>query len=469
MQFAGKSKAALLSRRQVMRALSAAAVAGLATSGASASSLLDNSSARISDGYADQQSYRPGDLVTLFLNSASPQQTTVRLFEYGGPVVYEVPADLFAQQPVGDEPWRTGFGYRQSAAFILPPLRSGVYLVEGIVPLIVKHDDPRGVNQHPDIVILYPTNTIAAYNAAGGLSMYSEPTPAPVVSFRRPVAHNEPNLAFFNAFLEWFATIKLPHLMGYVADIDLEDFSAIEGAKLLMVIGHSEYWTRRARENFDRFVAGGGHVLLLSGNNMWWQVRYSDDRSQLICYKRAPDPIEDPLLKTVNWTEPALEYPTMGSVAADFVHGGFGVGVPEYDGFLILAPNSPVFRGLLVEAGDVIEMRTIEYDGAPLLNDPVTEGLPRLDQEALGAYRAEIIAYQACSANENDTGSTGIADNVGTWIVYQRTATSGVVMNGASTNWCSFAGAFGPDGVRVRTIILNMIDILMTGKSAFST
>lgn len=60
-------------------------------------------------------------------------------------------------------------------------------------------------------------------------------------------------------------------------------------------------------------------------------------------------------------------------------------------------------------------------------------------------------------------------NHVGTWIVYQRTETSGIIINGASTNWCSRTGAFGKDGFRVRRVITNMIDLLVNQLSPFST
>jgi len=40
-------------------------------------------------------------------------------------------------------------------------------------------------------------------------------------------------------------------------------------------------------------------------------------------------------------------------------------------------------------------------------------------------------------------------------------------MNGGSTNWCSNTGVGGPDGERVRTVILNMIDILANQRPVF--
>jgi hypothetical protein len=462
----------LLSRRRLIGGLGGAAVvAGLPGCGSGNSSNQPpyQATATLSDGYTDKQSYRPGDSVTLFINADNPQTTVLNLYNFANVIVHTVPAELFPQTPVGSTPWETGFGYQESVTFTLPSLPSGVYLVEGTIPVIVKTAGYSPTpSQQPEVVILYPTNTIAAYNAIGGRSMYSQPVPAPIVSFHRPMGGAESNYAFFDAFLEWLTDDPLPYSTGYIADIDLEDYSTLDGVKVLVVIGHSEYWTRQARENFDQFVLSGGNVLLLTGNNMWWQVRYSNDLHQMICYKEVPDPIANPMLKTINWTRSSLKYPTVLSVGADFPHGGFGLGYPDKGGFRVLSPNSPVFRGIFIRKGDVISIPTVEYDGAPLLNDPITEGGdPQLDIAALGAYRAEIIGYEFCSGNDNETGPTKVADKVATWIVYQRTATSGVIMNGASTNWCSRTGAFGTDGFRVRQIIVNMLESLVKNESLF--
>ena len=429
----------LLSRRGLIRALGAAAIAGLpGCGGGGTGGSPSPPPAKLSDGYADQQSYRPGDRVTLFLNADSSQNTVLYLYDYTGRVVFTFPANVVPQTAVGPNPWETGFGYQPSVSFTLPDLPSGVYLVEGIIPLIVK----TAPAQYAQVVVLYPTNTVAAYNTAGGLSMYSVPQPAPIVSFQRPSSAGN-QLSFFKSFLTWFAGLGLHYSFRYIADIDLEDYNEISGAKLLVVIGHSEYWTRVAREHFDQFVLNGGNALLLSGNNMWWQVRYSDDRSQMICYKQAHDPVADRLLETINWPNAALNYPVLPSIGGDFMHGGF-----NGNGFHVLSPNSPVFRGLAVKSGDLIWMPTTEYDGAPLLNNPVTSGVPRLDLSALGAYRAEIIGYMPCDRNDNEnkTGPETPPNSVGTWIASQRTATSGVVINGASTNWCSDTGVDGENG-----------------------
>jgi N,N-dimethylformamidase beta subunit-like, C-terminal len=458
------------SRRKVLRSVGAAAVAGLSGAARVAMSNSSASSAStprsVSNGYTDRQSYRPGDEVSLFLSgSGAGNITALPLDQWGGGEVLRIQANLYAQAPTGAVPWQTGFGYRESAFFRLPAqFSSGVYLVDALVPLIVKRD----LRAPPaEVVILYPTNTVQAYNDAGGRSMYT-PVRAPIVSFQRPVGWTS-NVAFFSAFLEWFANPPIHYSYRYLADIDLEDYQEIAGSKLLVIIGHSEYWSRQARENFDQFVREGGNVLILSGNTMWWQVRYGGSGTQLICYKTAPDPVADPLLRTINWPSPQLAYPTLRSIGADFPHGGFGVGYPASGtGFRVLAPHSPVFEGLRLAAGDVIEMPTLEYDGAPLLNNPATSGTPRLDNYALEAYRAEIIGYEYCGRSDQKSVASGPPTKVATWLAYQRTATSGVVINGASTNWCSRTGAFGSDGLRIRKIILNMMELLVSGRSPFS-
>ena len=191
----------------------------------------------------------------------------------------------------------------------------------------------------------------------------------------------------------------MPYRFRYVADIDLEDFNELSDAKLLVIIGHSEYWTRRAREHFDRFVLEGGNALILSGNTTRWRVRDSDDQTQLICYTECPDPIQDPLLKTVNWTDGLLRYPIVPSIGADFPRGGYGIDYPDkgWNGFRVLVLESPVFRGVSVGRGDIIAMPSVEYDGAPLFDRPVTDGEPRLDPDALGEDRAELIGYDMIS------------------------------------------------------------------------
>src|SRR5690606_5306227 len=147
-----------------------------------------------------------------------------------------------------------------------------------------------------DALVVYPSNTANAYAESGGKSLYSREGRPGKVSFHRPIAVE----SLSAVCLKWFSTLP-DFTVGFIADSDMDLYDNIVNAKVLVIAGHSEYWTREARLNFDRFVDEGGHALILSGNTMWWQVRYTEDRSGLICHKEdALDPISDPLFKTIN-------------------------------------------------------------------------------------------------------------------------------------------------------------------------
>lgn len=397
------------------------------------------------DGYVDKTSYLPGDTAFIAVNAQQDGVARLRLYDLTGAVVDSVNHD-FASQPITNyEPWSNGFGYSDVIQYTVPGLKSGLYLWEGSIPMLI-----RSATAAP-IVVVYPTNTINAYNTVGGKSLYQPAGAAAVaVSFQRPVS--PPLSPTCEPFLRWMATQS--YEAKFIADQDLEDYSQISGAKLLLIIGHSEYWTRVARQNFDRFVASGSSALILSGNNMWWQVRYSDDGTQMICYKSASDPIADPLLKTINWDQASLQYSIIGSLGAEFPLGGYGLNQNSgWHGFKITDASSPIFNGLGLKNGDIISIPSSEYDGAPRTGLDAN-GAPIIDNGTLGFESIKLLGY--------DYGFRDVP-TVATWIAFRKTSTSGVVINGASTDWTSLRGMGGADGQRITVIIRNMIDGLLSG------
>ena len=235
----------------------------------------------------------------------------------------------------------------------------------------------------------------------------------------------------------------------------MDDYENIRGAKLLVVIGHSEYWTRTARLNFDRFVDEGCHALVLSGNTMWWQVRYSENKDRMICYKGGNDPAAPASspLRTTNWFVSSLKYSILSSIGADTNYGGFGFRYPDlgWDGMRIVSASSPIFKGLNVENGDILPLRTSEYDGAPL-SGFAANGDPVIDNVKLGFYRVDLIGF--------DRGFYKV-DTTATWMVFQKKPASGFVLNGASTDWGSANGIGGSDKARIKIIVRNMMDLLL--------
>ena len=71
-----------------------------------------------------------------------------------------------------------------------------------------------------------------------------------------------------------------------IGDLDLHrDVDQLAGYKVVMINGHGEYWSAEAYEGLDRYLRGGGNVLVLSGNVMVWRVSFNDAGTVMECRK----------------------------------------------------------------------------------------------------------------------------------------------------------------------------------------
>jgi hypothetical protein len=401
----------------------------------------------LAHGYCDQVSYVNGEKVEAFLHFTSAgSDCSLSIYDINGSVAFTVRSPRTPQAAIPPDASEKGFGYQLTVAFDLPPdLVSGVYTIEKKIPFIVRP------SASVDVLVVYPSNTVNAYALTGGKSLYSPDRP-PAVSFHRPMVIQD----FSKYCLNWFTT--LPHItFGYIADRDLDDYTEMSRGRVIVLIGHNEYWTRIARQNFDRFTDNGGNALVLSGNTMWWQVRYSEH--QMICYKRWDDPMEDPLLKTILWNDPRLHYPIIFSIGADFDLGGYGLRNDSgWDGYKIVSAESPLLEGTNLKRGEILSCPTTEYDGAPIRHWS-EDGYPELDLEAMGAVEGELIGF--------DHGYR-FRETTGTFIVFRKTETSGVIINTGSTDWCSPRGMGGTGGEKIRMITRNALVRLLNGQPVFS-
>src|SRR5262249_30910163 len=149
-------------------------------------------------------------------------------------------------------------------------------------------------------------NTWQAYNDWGGYSLYKGPTGSSCkgvctrVSFDRPYDPHTPNL--------WEYELPLVHFLeetgeevSYTTDVDTDrDPAERLGHRLVIVAGHSEYWTTTMRDGFDAARAAGTNLAFTGANDGYWQMRYADDRRTIVEYRlRNLDPEPDPALKTV--------------------------------------------------------------------------------------------------------------------------------------------------------------------------
>jgi hypothetical protein len=409
-------------------------------------------------GYADKSSYTTGETIDVYLQSSTDLQCGLGFYDVKGNLVFSSDVSLYKQAIASPQPWEYGFSFSIFSRILLPTtLASGIYFIEGQIPIVVKSPSPA------DVTVVYPSNTIAAYNPSGGKSLYGFNSTgniaSHIVSFFRPL-NDQSELARCNDCLKWFPSLS-DFSINYISDADLRDYSSFGASKVLVIAGHSEYWTRAARENFDQYIKSGGNSVLLSGNSMWWHVRYSDNGSQLICYRDSKlDPESNPLMKTIIWKDPTLNLSIVKSIGADFDGGGYGLRADNgWDGYKIVNPASPLLEGLNLKQGDILSAPSDECDGAPIKGFDVN-GYPILDNQ-YNFDKYELIGF--------DKGTRGGLETYPTFIALRATPTSGIVINMGSNDWCSSSCIGHPvAGNPLKAITKNAIRKLVNGSPVFS-
>jgi hypothetical protein len=208
-----------------------------------------------------------------------------------------------------------------------------------------------------ETLVVVSTHTYLAYNLYGNLNVYPSNSPSRLgaVSFDRPF-HDDSGRGRFRRwdkpFVDFLTANDIPYEVA--TDSDLEDPTLLPRYNLVVLVGHSEYWTSTARANIEAFSAQGGHVAVFGGNTMWWQVRLEDDGRTMVVHK---DAARDPLTGvdngrvTVNWFAEPVFRPENLIMGASFRHGGYtnrddSAPVEQRNGYTVTDPASWVFNGL---------------------------------------------------------------------------------------------------------------------------
>jgi hypothetical protein len=394
------------------------------------------------EGYADRQSYAPGDVIEVRCSGrvASFSATVTRV---GGERVDVWRRDGIRvdEHPYPDDAYGRGCGW--PVAFTIesdPAWPSGFY------EIALHADDERGaaadaqaffVLRPPtssrsvaDAVMVLATNTYNAYNQWGGRCLYSD---ARQVSFDRPLERGyllrpaaPAELAYdgrvaslpdapdeeHHQLQDYLAQYEYPlwcasagwhnwerrfaqwaerrgFTLDYAINGDLQFHpEVLDGQRLMLSVGHDEYWSWEMRDRVDAFVEDGGRWAIFSGNTCFWQVRLEGDGRTMVGYK-ARALTEDPVagsgrshLLTASWSLPAIRRPEAETIGLSFTRGGYarvGKGTPRSSGgYTIHQPDHPIFAGTDLRYGDILggPARIVGYevDGCELTmrnGDPV--------------------------------------------------------------------------------------------------
>ncbi len=291
-------------------------------------------------GYASATSVAALDTLGIHV-SGSCASLTLRCYRVGAvrTLMLEVGGLVPEDVPAPDSSWIKGCGWPTLYTLTVPAgWPSGRYDVEldpddstqsTRVPFVV-----RGSALAPNpILILSAVNTYQAYNNFGGKSLYdfnSIDDRAPRVTFDRPYRSHgglgQPQ--FEGPFVRWFEGAGFT--ADYATDVDLAlSPSILDGRRLLVVVGHNEYWSPSMVDAVQAFADSAGNVAVFGGNTCFWAARYEDQGRTLVCYKARNDPMwpDFPESTTVTWRDRVLGrpecqflgvmYPYCGGTAAE--------------------------------------------------------------------------------------------------------------------------------------------------------
>ena len=297
--------------------------------------------------------------------------------------------------------------------FPVPPgWRSGVYLAA------LETGDGRRRLSSPDarhgrvlFVVLgsgapilhkLPLFTFHAYNQVsaepydpvsrrGGWCLYTLPEPhevpvpvPPTVSVRRPGGGTgrtpwdswnadpydpTPRQTFVHwdaPFIAWLE--RSGYQADYCTDLDLhEDRALLDPDRLLVSVGHDEYWSDEMRGAVARFAARGGNVAFFSGNTCWKRVVFDDPVTFRRLERWPSTPVRDP--------ENALTGVSFRNGGErDLAHGRVPIG------FRVQHADHWVYAGTGLRDGDVFgaEEALVGYecDGAHFDRADLDRGVP---------------------------------------------------------------------------------------------
>ncbi len=353
------------------------------------------------EGYAGRVSYQAGDEVGLHLSSSS-STCVVEVARVGvrREIVWSGEASKLGDHPIPED--ASSHGCRWPVSLKVPvgaSWRSGYYhvtlrardgggryvrrggrTVESSCYFVVRPREGEGSK----VLLPFATHTYNAYNNWGGFSLYAYNgrggNQGHRVSYERPPTSLFPN--WEQAFVEWAEASGLD--IAYATNGDLEEHPGIlNGRRLLLSVGHDEYWSAPMRDAWEGFVERGGNAAFLSGNTCCWQVRSEDGGRALTCWKQnfQQDPVfaargNTATLATLSslWSHHLVGRPENTLTGVGFLWGGYhrshGQLMDASGGYTVHQPSHWLFEGTRLQRGDTLGAKDTvvgyECDGCDL-------------------------------------------------------------------------------------------------------
>ena len=427
----------------------------------------------INTGYTDKLSYTNKEIIRLFIDPYyNIKNIYLDIKDLNGNIIKKIFVKEMKKQvkeyrgeyniPIFEkykEPWYE-FNYEFTCSFKLNNVKSGIYIIDDKINVIIK-EDYNSFNR-AFICYLVPTNTIEMYNVYGGKSGYYDfrneknidpHNAARVLDMKRP--KNLTKLQ--NGILKWF--LNSNYKINYITDVDMDQNiyncywsnSVGHSTKLLIIGGHSEYWSMKARKNLEEIISNGTHLLNLSGNSLWSRISYADNYSKLIHVRedRYINQIPKKYLslsetfKTVYFCDKINNYRSFETIGVDYLIGGWGCKLFNNKNHPIKYFNyskSSVLNNIsyidILSSGD-------EYDGIYTnlseLYDVKTDDILKYFNKIKLSNKYKIFKHKKllmvgfCTYPHKEKKYIARITGI---IALQKNDISGIIINCCSSHWC---------------------------------
>jgi hypothetical protein len=199
------------------------------------------------------------------------------------------------------------------------------------IPFIVRDDAAQA-----DIILQTDDTTWQAYNQYGGHSVYlGTPTRGYKVSYNRPFAtrgqstgYGTSNYLFYAEYpaIRWLEAngYNVKYQSGVDTDRYGSSLTGVARPKVLMTVGHDEYWSEGMRDAAEAARNAGVNIAMFTGNEVFWKTRWETSIDgnatpyrTLVTYKETHenkvfDPM-DPPTWTGTWRDPRFSPPADGN------------------------------------------------------------------------------------------------------------------------------------------------------------
>ena len=459
------------------------------------------SAVSVIEGYMEEQSYVAGETMRFYVSTNSPT-FSIELIRVGTPdqVVASasgIPGESHIDGWSAAKQYWLDARWTVSHEWVVPESwPTGAYFAKFIhesgdfsyFPFVIRQPIPGSLSR---IAYVANYNTDCAYNTWGGASLYAS-TILPIgrsisVGFQRPIMDYDGRGKFFPVRNATHRTLEEEgYTLEYITERDLHYNPTLHRAyDVLVLAGHHEYVTWEIFDALEEHRNMGKHLVILSANDFYWQVRFEgDDGRVMVCYKalHSQDPmngVQDHLVTGHFYDPPVNRDP---AALQGIRYTGALNTTYEPEQFLVQIPSHFIFDGLDVEMnepiGDTLARSETDYlaTGSPPILDIVLYArrmrIPA-DKVACPTWSPYSVRWdQLCRTTPENPCACGRADveyHDAAAIFYEHGPDYGfpegrggqVFSAGSEAGWCKALLSTSSDYQRVRRMTRNIIDHML--------